>query len=334
MSATSVVILNFNGRNYLETFLPTLIQYSEGTNIVVADNASTDDSVDWMNDNHPDIDLVILDKNYGFAGGYNEALKHVTSDYYILINSDVEVTPNWWQPLVKFLESNAHYAACQPKINAYHQKDHFEYAGAAGGFIDSLGYPYCRGRIFDVIEPDTGQYDSKTDIFWSTGACMIIRADLYHQFGGFDPDFFAHMEEVDLCWRLQNAEWSVACLPESKVFHVGGGTLDKSNPRKTYLNFRNSLAVITKNLPWYTLWWKLPLRIALDLLAAVVFWKTNSFDHCKAVIIAILDFLKSFPRHFGKRSSLAPLRKTNARTTRMAIVFDFFVMKKRKFSRL
>lgn len=334
MSTTAVVILNFNGRNYLETFLPTLIQYSDGANIVVADNASTDDSVEWMKKHHPETNLVILDKNYGFAGGYNEALKHVSATYYILINSDVEVTPNWWKPLVAFLETNPNYAACQPKINAYHQKDHFEYAGAAGGFIDSLGYPYCRGRIFDVIEPDLGQYDNQTDIFWSTGACMIVRAELYHQFGGFDPDFFAHMEEVDLCWRLQNANWSIACLPESQVFHVGGGTLDKSNPRKTYLNFRNSLAVITKNLPWYALWWKLPLRIALDLLAAVVFWKTNSFDHCKAVISAIFDFLKTFRQHFNKRAALTPFRKINAPTGKAAIVFDFFVRGKRKFSGL
>lgn len=334
MSSIAVVILNFNGRNYLETFLPTLIQCSEGTNIVVADNASTDDSVEWMNENHPEISLIILDQNYGFAAGYNEALKQVSATYYLLINSDVEVTPHWWQPLVTFLEDNPGYAACQPKINAYHQKDHFEYAGAAGGFVDSLGYPFCRGRIFDVIERDLGQYDQLTDIFWSTGACMIIRANLFHQFGGFDPDFFAHMEEVDLCWRLKNAKWSIACVPESHVFHVGGGTLDKSNPRKTYLNFRNSLAVITKNLPWYTLWWKLPLRIGLDLLAAVVFWKTNSFDHCKAVIAGISDFLKTFPRHLSKRKKLAPMRMTNARTTRTAIAFNFFIRHKKKFSDL
>lgn len=334
MSSTAVVILNFNGRNYLETFLPKLIQHSNGTNIVVADNASTDDSVDWMKQHFPDLGLVVLDKNYGFAGGYNEALKQVSATYYILINSDVEVTANWWQPLVAHLDEHGEYAACQPKIKAYHHKDHFEYAGAAGGFMDSLGYPYCRGRIFDIIEPDQGQYDEKTDIFWSTGACMIIRAKLYHQYGGFDPDFFAHMEEVDLCWRLQNANWSVACVPQSQVFHVGGGTLDKANPRKTYLNFRNSLAVITKNLPWYALWWKLPLRISLDLLAAIVFWKSNSFDHFKAVVTAISDFLRSFPKHFGKRRALRPWRQTNVRASRKAIIFDFFILGRKKYSDL
>ena len=334
MSSTAVVILNFNGRNYLETFLPTLIKYSEGIDIVVADNASTDDSTEWVTKHFPDLPLVILDKNHGFAGGYNEALKQVSATYYILINSDVEVTPNWWQPLVTYLEEHPQHAACQPKICAYHQKDEFEYAGASGGFIDSLGYPYCRGRIFDVLEKDQGQYDQTTDIFWSTGACMIIRAELFHQHGGFDPDFFAHMEEVDLCWRLRNAHWSIACVPQSKVYHVGGGTLDKSNPRKTYLNFRNSLAVITKNLPWYALWWKLPLRIALDFLAALVFWKTNSFDHFKAVAVAIFDFLKSFPSHYGKRKSLSTLRKTNAHLARTAVIFDFFILGKKKYSDL
>lgn len=334
MSTTAVVILNYNGRNFLETFLPSLIKYGEGTNIVVADNASTDDSVDWLNQHYPDLDLVILKENYGFARGYNEALKQVSTDYYILINSDVEVTANWWQPLVTFLDDHPDYAACQPKVNAYHQKDHFEYAGAAGGFIDSLGYPYCRGRIFDVLEPDLGQYDDNKDIFWSTGACMIIRAELYHQFGGFDPDFFAHMEEVDLCWRLRNANWSIVCIPESKVYHVGGGTLDKTNPRKTYLNFRNSLAVITKNLPWHALLWKLPLRIALDLLAAVVFWKTNSFDHFKAVINAIVDYLKNFRIHLKKRKALRQWRHIPAQTSRTAIIYDFFIRGRKKFSDL
>ncbi|MDW3192317.1 MAG: glycosyltransferase family 2 protein [Cytophagales bacterium] len=334
MNAVAVVILNYNGRNYLEQFLPALVKFSEGTNIVVADNASTDDSVDWMKAHYPGIDLVILDQNYGFAGGYNEALKQIDADYYILINSDVEVTSHWWQPLVKYLDENPTYAACQPKINAYHNKDQFEYAGACGGFIDSLGYPYCRGRIFDVLEIDHGQYDQTIDIFWATGACMIIRAELFHEYGGFDPDFFAHMEEVDLCWRLKNAQWSIACIPESKVYHVGGGTLDKSNPRKTYLNFRNSLAVITKNLPGYTLWWKLPLRIALDLLAAVVFWKTNSYEHFNAVLTAIVDFLKNFGKHFAKRRTLNSWRVTTARTSRVAVIFDFFIRKKKKFADL
>ncbi len=334
MSSTAVVILNFNGRDYLEKFLPNLIRFSDGTNIVVADNASTDDSVAWLRRHYPALDLVILDKNYGYAGGYNEALKQVSANYYILINSDVEVTVNWWQPLVRFLDENESYAACQPKIKAYDFKEQFEYAGAAGGFLDSLGYPYCRGRIFDVIESDHGQYDEVSDIFWSTGACMIIRANLYHQYGGFDPDFFAHMEEVDLCWRLQNANWSIACIPQSTVYHVGGGTLNKANPRKTYLNFRNSLAVVTKNLPWYTLWWKIPLRLALDLLAAVVFWKTDSFGHFKAVTRALFDFLRNFHRHFAKRRALRPWRLTNTPASRTAIIFDFFIRRKKKFSDL
>lgn len=334
MNTTAVVILNYNGRDFLEKFLPTLNKYSQGTRLVVADNASTDDSVSWMQHHWPEIELVILEENYGFAGGYNEALKRVSADYYLLINSDVEVTPDWTVPLIGFLDDHPNYACAQPKIKAYQEKDHFEYAGAAGGFVDSLGYPYCRGRIFDELEADVGQYNETMDIFWSTGACMIIRAELFHQYGGFDSDFFAHMEEVDLCWRLQNAGWKVACVVESTVYHVGGGTLSKTNPRKTYLNFRNSLAVITKNLPFAQLIWKLPLRIGLDLLAALVFWKTNSFGHCRAVTRAIGHFLMSFSNHFAKRKTMKPWRKASAPLSGRAVIFDFFVLGKKRFSDL
>lgn len=334
MGTTAVVILNFNGRNYLEEFLPSLSKYSEGLSIVVADNASTDDSVTWIQANWPDIVLVILEENHGFAGGYNEALKSVHAEYYILINSDVEVTAGWANPLIKFLEENDSYACCQPKIKSYHDKNLFEYAGAAGGFVDSLGYPYCRGRIFDTIEEDRGQYDDTIDIFWSTGACMIIRGELFHQHGGFDADFFAHMEEIDLCWRLQNEGWKIACIPESTVYHVGGGTLSKTNPTKTYLNFRNNLAVITKNLPMHQLIWKLPFRIGLDVLAGLVFWKTNSFAHFQAVTRAIRHFLVKFPHHLSKRRNLGSTERTEVPRSRKAIIFDFFILGKKKFQEL
>lgn len=305
MKKTAVVILNFNGRNYLEMFLPSLLAYSGNSEIVVIDNQSTDDSLAFLSQAYPDqVKVIELPENLGFAGGYNEGLKQVKADYYAIVNSDIEVTEQWLDPLVRFLDENPDYAACQPKIKAYKDKEKFEYAGAAGGFLDSFGYPYCRGRIFDEVEKDHGQYQKTTDVFWTSGACMLIRSKAFWEAGAFDQDFFAHMEEIDLCWRLHNLNYKLACVPASTVYHVGGGTLAKSNPRKTYLNFRNGLSLLYKNLPKRHLW-KIFVRMILDGFAAIKFGLENDFVHTKAVFIAHLHFYGQLRKNTQKRK-IAP----------------------------
>jgi GT2 family glycosyltransferase len=253
---TAVVILNWNGRNFLETFLPSVLEYSARcADVIVADNASTDDSVAFLQEHYPQIRIIEHPKNGGFSKGYNDALKQIDAEYYILLNSDVEVTPNWITPVIEMMDADPSIAACQPKLRSFEDRSQFEYAGAAGGFIDAYGYPFCRGRIFDVLEEDRGQYDDACEVFWATGACLFVRADLYHALGGLDEDFFAHMEEIDFCWRLKNNGHKVMYCPDSTVYHVGGGALPKSSPRKTYLNFRNNLALLVKNLPSKRLGW-------------------------------------------------------------------------------
>lgn len=284
---TAIVILNYNGRKYLQEFLPPLIDsLVEGTRIIVADNLSTDDSVVWMKANHPDIELLELPENYGFAGGYNKALANVEADIYVLLNSDVEVTRNWLTPCLQLFQEDPTVGACQPKILAQHQKSHFEYAGAAGGWIDSLGYPFCRGRIFTVTEEDHGQYDSVQEIFWATGAALFIRSELFHGLGGFEAEYFAHAEEIDLCWRLKRAGYKILAQPAATVYHVGGGTLAYKTPRKTYLNFRNTLTTSFKNEPGIKLFWWLPLRLLLDGLAGCLFLVQGDWDHITAIIRA------------------------------------------------
>ena len=246
----SIVILNWNGAAMLRRFLPSVIQHSaESADIVVADNASTDDSVEVLKTEFPGVRIISLDKNYGFAEGYNRALQQVESDFYLLLNSDVEVTDGWLTPLLDFMVSHPECAACQPKLLAETARDTFEYAGACGGYIDRYGYPFCRGRLFETVEKDYGQYDDVAEVLWATGACLLIRRDDYRKVGGLDSRFFAHNEEIDLCWRLCNLGRKVYCVPQSKVFHVGGGTLPKGNPKKTFLNFRNNLTMLYKNLP-------------------------------------------------------------------------------------
>ena len=240
----AIVILNYNGRNFLEKFLPSVIEYTENAPLYVVDSASEDGSAEWIENHYPTVKILRLPKNYGYAGGYNRALQRIEAEYYVLLNSDVEVTPQWLTPLTDLLDKDPTIAACQPKLLAYHDKSQFEYAGAAGGYIDWLGYTYCRGRIFYHNETDRGQYDTTVPIFWASGACLMIRARLFHAMGGFDEDFFAHMEEIDLCWRLHLAGHEVYCCPQSVVYHVGGGTLPPSSPFKTYLNYRNSLAML------------------------------------------------------------------------------------------
>ena len=266
----AVVILNWNGRDMLVKYLPKVLEYShDEAAVIVADNHSADDSVELLKTYGQDIKLICLDKNYGFAEGYNRALRQIDAEYYVLLNSDVEVTPHWLSPLVAFMDSHPDVAASQPKLLAMHNRTAFEYAGASGGFIDRLGYPFCRGRLFDKVEQDNGQYDQPIDIFWATGACMMIRSADYWEAGGLDGRFFAHSEEIDLCWRLRLLGRRICCLPESKVYHLGGGTLPKKNPRKTFLNFRNNLTMLYKNLPEDELKAVMRWRWALDYLAAL-----------------------------------------------------------------
>lgn len=288
----AVVILNWNGRKMLERYLSNVLTYSqEDATVVVADNASTDDSVEWLRQHHPDVPLIVLDKNWGFADGYNQALAHIEAEYYVLLNSDVEVTHHWLTPLVEFMDSHADVAACQPKLLAVHDHDSFEYAGACGGFIDRYGYPFCRGRIFDTVEQDNGQYDTAAEVLWATGACLMVRSNDYWEVGGLDGRFFAHNEEIDLCWRLRQRGRKVYCLPDSQVYHVGGGTLPKSNPHKTYLNFRNNLTMLYKNLPDNE-WHKVSrMRLVLDYVAALkMLLLEHNVGEFKAVLRARKDF--------------------------------------------
>ena len=288
----SVVILNYNTRAFLERFLPSVKASVYGNlEIVVADNASSDDSVAFIKTNYPEIRLIVLDQNYGFTGGYNRALQQIESDYYVLLNSDVEVDAHWLQPMMQLMQSNPKIAAVQPKLLAEHRRNEFEYAGASGGFIDLYGFPFCRGRVFDSLETDHGQYNDNRQVFWASGAALLIKADVYHEIGGLDEDFFAHMEEIDLCWRLQNAGHQVWVCPESKVYHVGGGTLQKSNPRKTYYNFRNGLILLLKNLPKGKVFWVICMRLVLDHVAAYRFLFQGKTGDFKAIAAGHRHFI-------------------------------------------
>lgn len=328
MTKTAVVILNYNGKSFLEKFLPGVIAHTPQAEIIVADNASTDDSISFLTSNFPAIRQIVLKKNLGYAGGYNEALKEVDADYLVLLNSDVEVTPNWLEPMSSFLDNHPSHAACQPKIKDFNHQSLFEYAGASGGFIDSFGYPYCRGRIFDELEIDSGQYNEPINIFWSSGACMMIRKNAFESAGGFDPDFFAHMEEIDLCWRLQSLRFQIKSIPTSIVFHVGGGTLNKSSSFKTYLNFRNGLYLLIKNLPLIPLILKLPIRILLDWIATLKFFIDGNIQHGFAVLKAHFVVMLNLLKMYRKRKYVSNTPNVKS------IVWDFFVRKKRKFSEL
>jgi GT2 family glycosyltransferase len=265
----AVVILAWNGKGYLEKFLPSVVASTYANlEICVADNHSTDGTANYIRENWPKLKLICLERNEGFAAGYNQALTLVKADYFVLLNQDVEIVPGWIEPVIALMEKDRSIAAAQPKLMEYRQREKFEYAGGAGGFMDQWSYSFCRGRLFDTTEKDTGQYNDTREIFWATGAAMFIRAGLFKKFGGFDGDFFAHMEEIDLCWRLKNAGYKIFCVCESTAFHVGGGSLPMGNPRKTFLNFRNNLILILKNMTTGELWWRFPLRLALDQLAA------------------------------------------------------------------
>lgn len=300
----AVVILNYNGAQMLRRFLPSVLEFSPEAEVVVADNASTDDSLEVMRREFPTVRLVCLDKNHGFADGYNYALREVEADYYLLLNSDVEVTRGWLAPLLAFMDAHEDVAACQPKLLSYNNKALFEYAGGAGGFLDRYGYPFCRGRIFDAVEEDKGQYDNVANLFWATGAALMIRSADYWSAGGLDGTFFAHMEEIDLCWRLRARGMRIVCVPDSVVYHVGGATLNKSNPRKTFLNFRNNLLMLYKNLPAEELSQVMRRRALLDCVAAAKFLLSGNVGDFKAVVAARREFARV-------KDSYAAARKEN-----------------------
>ena len=329
---TAIVILNFNGQKHLETYLPSVIKHTENADIWVADNASTDQSIDYLKTAYPTVKIIQLPKNFGFAEGYNQALKQLSHyTYFVLLNSDVEVTNNWLPPLIERLQSADHIAVCQPKVRAYLQKEHFEYAGAAGGFLDILAYPYCRGRIFDSLEKDTGQYDSPSEIAWATGACMAIKTDAFLKNGGFDGRFFAHMEEIDLCWRLRNLGYSSFYEPKSLVYHLGGGTLHKSNPHKTFLNFRNGLALLFKNSPSMSLLWKIPARLILDGVAGIKFLTEGNVGDFKAILRAHFAFYAMIPYLIGRTKGIPSRNKS---LTNRSIIIDYYLKGKKTFNQL
>ena len=323
MTKVAVVILNYNGQKFLETFLPSVVIHNDGYEIIVADNASTDDSVNLLKTKFADIKIIQLANNDGFAGGYNNALKEIEAEYYILLNSDVEVTPNWTKSIIDLMDTDKSIAACQPKILSYQQKTHFEYAGAAGGYIDWLGYPFCRGRIFDSYEEDKGQYNDTKEIFWATGACMFVRAEIFQQLNGFDTNFFAHMEEIDLCWRIKNQGNRILYSSASTVYHVGGGTLHKSNPRKTFLNYRNGLAMLYKNLPSNRLFSTIFLRLILDGISGVKLLIDGSLADVWAIIKAHFAFYAMIPKLERK----AP--KQVNQIYQKSIVWEYFVKKQK-----
>lgn len=326
----AIVILNYNGKHYLEKFLPNVIAHSGDYPIWVADNASSDNSLEWLTEHYPFVKTLSLPENKGYAGGYNDALQKIQSEYYVLLNSDIEVTENWIDPVITFMESDQTIAACQPKILAYDLPTHFEYAGAAGGYMDYLGYPFCRGRIFDTREEDLGQYDDERDVFWATGACLFVKAEAFHQAKGFDERFFAHMEEIDLCWRLLNMGYRITYCGRSTVYHVGGGTLHKSNPRKTFLNYRNNLVMLFKNLPKGRRWKTVIFRLILDGISSARFMATGAWPDVFAIVKA----------HFAFYAMIPSLTKGQKRFTYRAplyyrsVVWEYFILGKHKFTEL
>ncbi|GAB3321542.1 glycosyltransferase family 2 protein [Larkinella ripae] len=337
MDQLAIVILNYNGKSYLERFLPTVLAHSEGCPVYVADNRSTDGSVVLLHTKFPAVRLIELPVNFGYAGGYNAALKQIEATYYLLLNSDVEVSSGWLGPLRTFMERNPQTAACQPKIRAHKNPRLFEYAGAAGGYIDYLGYPFCRGRLFDTTEEDQQQYDDAREIFWATGACMLVRSDIFHRLDGFDPRFFAHMEEIDWCWRAKNAGYQIWYCPDSTVYHVGGGTLHQSNPRKTFLNYRNSLAMLYKNLPTGHVFLNVLIRLVLDGISGLKLLASGQWRNTLAILQAHFAFYSWIPFLRRQRYALAELRKnriTHPEIYPRSIVWQYFVKGKKTFRAL
>jgi GT2 family glycosyltransferase len=333
-SDTAVVILNYNGSHFLEKFLPSVLACTPYAQIIVADNASTDDSIQILASRFPEVKVIQLPENYGFAKGYNEAIKQIQAKYIVLLNSDVQITENWLAPMLDLMENNPKIAACQPKIKDFNRKTHFEYAGAAGGFLDKWGYAFCRGRIFDELEEDKGQYNASSPVFWATGACMCVRASVYSELGGLDAYFFAHFEEIDLCWRMKNADYEIYYCADSEVFHVGGGTLNKSNPKKTFLNFRNNLITLYKNMPYLQGFFTIFLRLCLDALVGFQWLLQGKWKDIWAIIKAHYAFYyyvifvkkqqKVFKKPISKIKEIYP----------ESIIQKYFIAKKRHFTDL
>jgi GT2 family glycosyltransferase len=324
----AVVILNWNGKKLLEQFLPSVVEFSKEATVYMADNASTDESIAFVKREFPTVKIIQNECNGGYAKGYNDALKELSESIFVLLNNDVEVTKNWLPPMLLAFKNDDALVAAQPKILDYNNTDYFEYAGAAGGYIDSLGYPYCRGRIFDVLEKDNGQYDDTKTIFWATGACLLVRRDAFIEIGGFDEDFFAHQEEIDLCWRLNSRGGVIKYIGTSKVFHAGGSTLTSSNPKKTFYNFRNSLLLLVKNNKRLNIWWLLFMRLLLDGVAAIHFLTLGKFSHFISILQAHISFYRLLPRFVKKRKTWAsPLKYFSVKS----IIWSFYILKRRNF---
>lgn len=325
----AVVILNWNGRKLLELFLPKVVTLSPEATVYVADNASTDNSIAYVQHQFPEVQIVQNKTNRGYAGGYNEALEKIDADIYCLLNSDVEVTPNWLSPIIELFKEHPNVAAIQPKILDYKNKEYFEYAGAAGGFMDQLGYPYCRGRIFDTIEKDEGQYDDTIDIFWASGACLFIRKKVFEEAGKLDEDFFAHQEEIDLCWRIQNLGYQILYTSQSTIYHLGGATLDSMNPKKTFLNFRNNLLMMVKNCFGIKTIFILFLRMILDGIAGVRFIFQGKSNHCFAILKAHLSFYYHLRIFIRKRKKKVKQEKYYAISS---VVWQYYILNKKLFN--
>lgn len=332
----AIVILNYNGVEHLKTFLPSVIKHSKEQRIIIADNCSSDKSIEFIQNAYPNIEIIHNDKNGGFAQGYNAALSRIKAEYYVLLNSDIEVTPNWLEPLEKLMDSDEKIAGCQPIIKSYQNKNFFEHAGAAGGYLDVDYYPFCRGRILEKTEPDENQYNTTTEVFWATGACMMIRAKLFHMVGGFDPTFFAHMEEIDLCWRLKRLGYKFFAVADSTVYHLGGGTLNYTSPKKTFLNFRNSLFMIAKNHEGFLLL-KILKRLSLDGLATIQFLLSGQLVHILSLLKAHLSFYRHLAEMLNKRKAFKREHKiqlNNVGLYKRSIIFDKFILRKNTFSQL
>ena len=330
----SVVILNWNGKHYLEKFLPSVLSSGyPNLEIVVADNASTDDSAEFIKSHFPEVSVIVNSENLGFAGGYNAVLSQIDADYFVLLNSDVEVTPGWIEPVIELMESDTLIATAQPKLLDWNDRSLFEYAGAAGGYLDKYGYPFCRGRIFDTQELDNGQYNNSSEIFWASGAALFIKKKYWEQVSGFDADFFAHMEEIDLCWRLKNLGYKIMYCPVSTVFHIGGGTLQAESPFKTYLNFRNNLAMLLKNLSDSQVFYILFVRFWLDFISLLKFMAEGKFKQARAVNKAHVAFFKDFFKNKKKRSATNPTFNDQG-LFNGSIVWEYFINKKKHFSEL
>ncbi len=334
---TAVVILSYNGRKWHELFLPLIVSEAEGMyDVVVADNASTDDTLQYVKDAFPGVHTLHIPVNYGFANGYYEALNQIQAKYYVLLSADFEVTHNWFPPLLHAMQRYEGLAACQPKIRYWKERSYFEYAGAGGGFMDNLGYLFCRGRIFDKLEQDNGQYDDDIETFWATGGCLMVRSDLYHKVGGLDPHLYAHMEEVDLCWRLKNAGYKIGYIGGSTVYHVGGSVISYGSPQKLYYNFRNSLILLLKNERGSKLLWLFPLRLILDGIAGLQMLAGGKFKEMFTIIRAHFHFYGSFGKWWKKRKQAqkhVTLRNKEG-LYKGSIVWDYFALKKRTFDKV